>query len=87
MCRLACRFAQQNAAIRYLTESASRGDPWAGVGAAYIIQEQSPDGYGRSDTATFGAKAAALSDPDAKKEAMGLLGRMNRNLVDSAASS
>ncbi|MCF6304236.1 MAG: caspase family protein [Rhodobacteraceae bacterium] len=61
-----------------------RGDPWAGVGAAYVILEQRPDGYANTDAALFAGKAAALSDPDAKKEAMGLLGRMNRNQVDSA---
>jgi len=51
-----------------------RGDPWAGVGAAYVIQEQRPDGYASFNAAIFAAKSAALSDPDAKKEAIGLLG-------------
>ena len=61
-----------------------RGDPWAGVGASYVIQDQRPGSYSPYEAATFAAKAAALSDANAKKEALNILGRLNRNLVDSA---
>jgi len=72
-------------AMQWYELGLERGDPWAGVGAAYVIQEQSPGGYSRYEAATFAAKSAALSDADAKKEALNILAGMNRNLVDSAA--
>lgn len=62
----------------------SRGDPWAGIGAAYVIQDQRPPGYSGYEAALFAAKSAALSDADAKKEALNILRGMSRNLVDSA---
>ena len=71
-------------AMEWYEQGIERGDPWAGVGAAYVIQDQRPSGYSRFEAATFAAKAAALSDESAKKEALNVLGRMNRSLVDSA---
>ncbi len=62
-----------------------RGDPWAGVGAAYVILDQRPDGFERYQAAIFAAKAAALRDPEAGDAARQILRGMNRRLVDQAA--
>ncbi len=71
-------------AMDWYEQGLERGDPWAGVGAAFVIQDQRPDGYQGFQAASFAAKAAALSNEGAKSEAMSILNRMNRGLVDSA---
>lgn len=71
-------------AMEWYVLGLERGDPWAGVGASYVIQDQRPSGFSRFEAAIFAAKAAALSDDGAKKEALNILRGLNRSLVDSA---
>ncbi|MBL4807621.1 MAG: caspase family protein [Rhodobacteraceae bacterium] len=72
-------------AMEWYEVGIERGDPWAGIGAAYTIQDQRPTGFERFEAATFAAKSAALSDLAAGNEARNLLGGLNRSLLDSAA--
>mgnify|MGYP001793218392 FL=1 len=79
--------ADYQVAMEWYDLGLSRGDPWGGANGAWIILNQSPDGYTEVDAAVRAAKAAALQNPNAAEQGNNLLQPLSDLVLNTAAQT
>ncbi|MDX8347394.1 caspase family protein [Cognatiyoonia sp. IB215446] len=79
--------ADYQVAMEWYDLGLARGDPWGGANGAWIILNQTPDGYTNVDAAVRAAKAAALQNPDAAEQARNLLQPLSDRVLNAAAQT